>query len=292
MFRSDKLWIIRSNNISCPVMKKIFAIICFGVSIMAYSQESKFAEVNGTSIHYVAYGQGEPVLLLHNFTASHKMWIPWLADLPKEYRYIIPDLRGHGYSEIPSSQFRHDDSAQDMFGLMDALGIKKFRAIGTSSGGMTLLHMTTMDTSRVESMILVGATPYFPVSSRTNAQNATFETINSGWKSEILRYQPNGEKQARAVLKLFRELSSYDDMNFTPPYLSRIKCPTLIIHGDRDNHFSLEIPTILYKSIPNSYLWVIPNGGHLPFVHNKEDSIWSSVFINVMTEFFDGKRLK
>lgn len=69
---------------------------------------------------------------------------------------------------------------------------------------MTLLHMTTMDTTRVESMILIGATTYYPVSSRACAQNATLETINEEWKNEILRYQPNGEKQARSVLKLFR----------------------------------------------------------------------------------------
>ena len=267
-------------------MKYLFVLLVFVVSMNAIGQESKFAEVNGTKIHYVVYGQGEPVLLLHNFTASHRMWIPWIKDFPEKYQYIIPDLRGHGYSEIPTPKFRHDDSAQDMFGLMDKLGIKKFKAVGTSSGGFTLLHMTTMDTSRIESMILIGATRYFPVSTMTSIQDATLEKINEGWKSEILRYQPGGEKQARAVLKLFREQSPYDDMNFTAPYLSKIKCPTLIIHGDRDNHFPIDIPVSLYKNIQNSYLWVIPGGGHLPFVHNKENSIWSDVFIEVMTKFF------
>lgn len=68
-------------------------------------------------------------MLLHDFTASHKMWLPWIKDFPTEYQYIIPDLRGHGNSEIPTSQFRHEDSAKDMYGLMDLLGIKKFKAI-------------------------------------------------------------------------------------------------------------------------------------------------------------------
>lgn len=272
-------------------MKNILSILFLFYSLTVFSQQSNFVEVNGAKIHYVTYGEGEPVLLLHNFTASHKMWIPWLQDFPDQYQYIVPDLRGHGYSSMPSTKFLHSDSALDMYGLMDALNINTFRAIGTSSGGMTLLHMATMDTSRVRAMILIGATSYFPVESRKIGQSATFETIPDGWRNEIMRYQPGGEKQAREVLKLFRELSSYDDMNFTPPYLSTINCPTLIIHGDRDRHFSIEIPTSVYKSIPNSYLWVIPNGGHLPFVHNKESSIWSDTFIEVMHQFFAGKNL-
>ena len=55
---------------------------------------------------------------------------------------------------------------------------------------------------------------------------------------------------------------SFDDMNFTPPYLSTIKASTLIIHGDRDEFFPVSIPVEMYQSIPNAYLWVVPNGGH------------------------------
>ena len=273
-------------------MKSLLALIFFCIPLSLFCQESKYVEVNDMKIHYLTYGEGEPVLLLHNFTASHKMWIPWLNDFPDQYQYIIPDLRGHGYSSLPSSKFKHSDSALDMYGLMDALNIDTFKAIGTSSGGMTLIHMTTIDTTRVKAMILIGATSYFPVESRNKGKQATFETINQGWRDEILRYQPRGEKQAREVLKLFRELSSYEDMNFTPPYLSIIKCPTLIVHGDRDNHFPLSIPTSLYENIRNSYLWIIPNGGHLPFVHNKEGSIWSRIFIDVMSQFLVHKNLK
>ena len=137
-------------------MKKILTALLLGVSWMVYCQDANFAEVNGSKIHYVTYGEGKPVLLLHNFTASHKMWLPWVKAFPEKYQYIIPDLRGHGLSTNPSDVFRHHESALDMFGLMDALEIENFKAIGTSSGGMTLLHMSTMDTTRIDAMILIG----------------------------------------------------------------------------------------------------------------------------------------
>jgi pimeloyl-ACP methyl ester carboxylesterase len=53
-------------------------------------------------------------------------------------------------------------------------------------------------------------------------------------------------------------------MNFTPPYLSTITARTLIVHGDRDRFFPVSIPVEMYRAIPDSYLWVIPNGLHRP----------------------------
>ena len=273
------------------IMRQILAILLFALSVMLYSQESNFVEANGAKIHYVTYGEGEPILLLHNFTASHKMWIPWLKGFPQNYQYIIPDLRAHGLTSNPSEVFRHKESAMDMYELMDALGVKTFKALGTSSGSMTLIHMATMDTKRIESMILIGTTTYFPEACRSIGQNAYFDSIHSGWRNEIIYHQSGGEEQAKDLLRLFRELNTtYDDMNFTAPYLSTIACPTLIIHGDRDRFFPIDIPVDAYKSIPNAYLWVIPNGSHLPFVHSKTDSIWSEVFIQVLEQFFKEKK--
>ena len=53
-------------------------------------------------------------------------------------------------------------------------------------------------------------------------------------------------------------------MNFTRPYLSTLFARTLIVHGDRDQSFPVEIPLEMYRSIPNVLLWIIPQGGHVP----------------------------
>ena len=53
-------------------------------------------------------------------------------------------------------------------------------------------------------------------------------------------------------------------MNFTPPYLSTITARTLIVHGDRDQLYPINLAVEMYEAIPRSYLWVIPNGGHGP----------------------------
>jgi pimeloyl-ACP methyl ester carboxylesterase len=53
-------------------------------------------------------------------------------------------------------------------------------------------------------------------------------------------------------------------MNFTAPFLATITARTLIVHGDRDQFFPVEIPYEMYRSILKSFLWIIPRGGHVP----------------------------
>jgi pimeloyl-ACP methyl ester carboxylesterase len=75
----------------------------------------------------------------------------------------------------------------------------------------------------------------------------------------------HGDDQIRALQQQFHDFrNSYDDMNFTAPYLSTITARTLIVHGDRDQFFPTAIPQQMYQSIPNSFLWIIPRGGHVP----------------------------
>lgn len=82
---------------------------------------------------------------------------------------------------------------------------------------------------------------------------------------------------------------SYDDMNFTSPYLRTTKCPTFIIHGDRDPLFPIEIPVDFYKSIPNSYLWIVPNNGHIPAGVYDRKSIWTEGLYDSIHEFLNGE---
>jgi pimeloyl-ACP methyl ester carboxylesterase len=73
---------------------------------------------------------------------------------------------------------------------------------------------------------------------------------------------------------------SYDDMNFTSPYLSTITARTLIIHGDRDEQFSIEIPMEMYRSIPKSYLWIVPNRDHSITDHADEFATQATQFLS------------
>jgi pimeloyl-ACP methyl ester carboxylesterase len=176
----------------------------------------------------------------------------------------VPDLRGHGRSGILSKPFRHQEAAEDMLALLDHLGVTACKGLGVSGGGNVLLHMSTKQPERVKAMILVSATPYFPAQARPIMRQYPDSLTEAQW--EILRRShPGGDMQIRALLASTKAFAdSYDDMTFTPPHLSTIRARTLIVQGDRDSLYPVEISVEMARAIPRSSLWIVPNGGHGP----------------------------
>jgi pimeloyl-ACP methyl ester carboxylesterase len=74
-----------------------------------------------------------------------------------------------------------------------------------------------------------------------------------------------------------------DDPNFTPPQLATISADTLIVFGDRDPLYPVSLAVELREAIPNSWLWVVPNGGHGPIFGPA-----ASMFAATVVEFFSG----
>jgi pimeloyl-ACP methyl ester carboxylesterase len=93
----------------------------------------------------------------------------------------------------------------------------------------------------------------------------TIESMKPEEWQQAREIHKHGDDQIRELVRQFQGFrDSYDDVNFTPPYLSKIRAATLIIHGDRDPFFPVPMALEMYRAIPHAYLWVIPNGGHVP----------------------------
>jgi pimeloyl-ACP methyl ester carboxylesterase len=202
-------------------------------------------DVNGLQLSYRDDGAGTPLVLLHGFTGSGDDWKHVFATPLPGYRTIAPDLRGHGGSTNPSGTFKFADVARDIFALLDQLGIDRIKAIGMSAGANTLLHMATQQPSRIEAMVHVSGTPRFPEQARAIMRMMTPE------QSPLWRH-------AHAFAE------DRTDMNFDAAALAAITARTMIVHGDRDPLYPVELAVELYRSIANSSLWVVPGGGHGP----------------------------
>jgi pimeloyl-ACP methyl ester carboxylesterase len=233
---------------------------------MTTVQPGRIETLNGVQIYFEIHGTGEPVLLLHGFSGSSQDWVASLSELARKFELIVPDLRGHGRSGILTKAFRHADAAMDIFALLDHLGIGACKGIGVSGGGNTLLHMATKQPERLAAMVLVSATPYFPEQARTIMRTYADALPEKQW--DVLRQRhAGGDVQIKALMastKAFAE--TYDDMNFTPPLLSTIQARTLLVQGDRDPLYPVELSVEMAKAIPKSRLWIIPNGGHGPII--------------------------
>ena len=224
--------------------------------------------LNGFEMYYEVRGEGEPLLLLHGGMGIGNDWKHVFATDPEGYRVIVPDLRGHGRSTNPAHTFTFRQCASDLLALLDHLGIARTKAIGMSMGAKALLHVATMQPDRVPAMVLVSATPHFPEPLRTAAARFTreaFERLSDAERDALRKRHVHGDEQILQLYDMTRSFAtSYDDMAFTPELLGKITARTLIVHGDRDPLYPVEMAIELFRGIPQSALWIVPNGAHGP----------------------------
>ncbi len=240
-------------------------------------EEARSVRVNGIEMHVQLSGEGDPLLLLHGFTGCGDDWrhVFDLAELGRHFRVIRPDARGHGRSTNPAGTFSHGQCARDVAALLDALGVARVRAVGLSLGGNTLLHLTSASDpgtrQRVQAMVLVSATPYYPDSARAIMRQVEPETQPAReWDAMRTRHH-HGDEQIRALWRHARGFADdVDDMRFTPPALATITAPALIVYGDRDPLYPVEMALALYRAIPRAALRVVERAGHGPIFAGRE----------------------
>jgi pimeloyl-ACP methyl ester carboxylesterase len=110
--------------------------------------------VNSVTLHYIAFGHGRDVVLLHGFLGNLAVWHLRIApELRKYYRVTTYDLRGHGYSEVTPSGYTPADMAKDLEALLDALNIRKAILVGHSYGADIAMYFALKHKDRVEKLI-------------------------------------------------------------------------------------------------------------------------------------------
>lgn len=252
-------------------MRPLWMMLLLGLmAALPTRAEQRSMEVNGITLSYQVHGEGEPLVLLHGFGGCGDMWSDFMPALSARYQLIIPDLRGHGGSTNPSGRFTMRDSATDLLALLDALKLPRVRAMGVSAGGMTLLHAATREPARFEALVLIGATTYFPAQAReilAGVPDSVPPPVMDLFRACATRGQP----QVDELMRQFNGLKdSYEDMTFTAPHLGTITARTLVVHGDRDEFFPVQIAADLYAAVPGAALWIVPEGDHVPIFDERQ----------------------
>jgi len=128
-----------------------------GGGALAQTPQSRFADVNGVRLHYLAAGQGDPVVLLHGYAQNSHMWLPLIKELQANHTVIAPDLRGFGQSAKPSDGYTKSVMAQDIHALVRKLGFDRVKIVGHDIGLMVAYAYAAQYRDEVSSIVLMDA---------------------------------------------------------------------------------------------------------------------------------------
>jgi pimeloyl-ACP methyl ester carboxylesterase len=223
-------------------------------------------KIRDIRMHYQVYGRfdGEPLVLLHAFTATGAMYDPLLDVLGERYRLYVPDLRGHGRTTNPQGEIRHEELARDAAAFAAALGLDRAHFCGLSSGGMLLTFLALEQPQLVHSLTYAAATYTFDERVKTLARKFA-GAASDDWIASLDAQHGavHGASYARTMIELWAEaVQRPGELPFSPGDLSGIQCPALVIHGDRDVFFPVEVPLAMYQALPNAELCILPRCGH------------------------------
>jgi len=239
----------------------MFRRLTFAVALLALfassasAADDKYFDSNGVKIHYIVEGQGEPVVLIHGFTASiQTQWgVPGILNkLNKDYQVVALDNRGHGRSEKPHDPKQYgDETVNDVIRLMDHLKIAKAHIVGYSMGGFMTSRLMTLRPERVITATLGGAGWSQADDARVSFMTELADSLDSGngigplikQLTPANRPQPS-EEQIKAINQMLlltndpKALSAcirgMRGLAVTEDKLKNNKVPTLALIGEID----------------------------------------------------------
>ena len=242
---------------------------------------------DGIKLAYLQMGdpRGTPVVLIHGYTDSARDWVPMLPYLPKRFRLILVDLRGHGQSSKPDCCYDLYDFAYDIKLLLDQLHVRKADIVGHSLGSLVAQRFAETWPQRTNRVVLISSTggrnPCEPASRRQFDFAAQIRALKAPlkadspfmiewWSSptpvnrEFIRRER--EDAAKIPLRVWRAVL---DQALTNPdlrtMLPRLKAPTLLIWGSRDPIMGPEDRASLRAGLPHAQVKIFKGLGHNPF---------------------------
>ncbi len=259
-------------------------------------------EVNDCQIWYEMNGSGETVVQIGGAVSGHEGYALVTPEMAKHYKVLDYDHRGYGLSERPHQRYTMDTWADDLKGLLDALGLEKVHVHGGSMGGYIAVKFATKYPERVDRLVINGAAARADFTCRCqfevwkavaskygiDSEELARELCTKAFSREWLDGPEGGAKSVQgmrdatapnASLHVF--LDACDAMIHTDVTgeLGRIASPTLLMVGSEDVLTPLDQGPAgagmryMHEHIQGSELWVADGAGHGLLVERAEESV-------------------
>jgi 2-succinyl-6-hydroxy-2,4-cyclohexadiene-1-carboxylate synthase len=258
-------------------------------------------EGDDVRLNYEVIGEGTPVTLLHGFTQSWRSWREVISNLPDGWKWVMPDLRGHGDTRVkPGAPHSMEACTADLEMLWDHLGIARTHLVGYSMGGRLALHVAATRPERLLSLLTIGAHGGLDEDAREGRRRGDealaqriekdgLEAFVNYWSSlpmfaGLERRGPSFVAQVRAermnnhVAGLAESLRGMGAgaMRQVWDELARVKCPCTFVAGQLD-HGYVASARRLAGSVPDGRVVVVQRAGHT--VHQERPDAFARLLL-------------
>lgn len=236
-----------------------------------------YADVNGISMYYEVYGEGEPLALIHGSGQSIEAMKHQIEHFSKTYRVIVADSRAHGKSGLGEGTLTYAQMAEDWLALFDRLGAEKTSVIGWSDGGNISLMMAIHHPGKVDKLAIMGANLQ-PDTSAVQPWAVEWVAVESKKIDEKLAAGDDSANWA-ALKQQFGLLREQPDISLEQ--LAGVSSPVLVMAGDKDV-IRGEHTLLMFQTLPKAHLAIFPGETH--FTPDANPALFNSTVENFLGE--------
>ena len=263
--------------------------------------EHRFVDVRGARLHVAEMGDrdGAPVLLAHGWPQHWWSWRALMPLLADRYRVLAMDLRGFGWSEATPRGYRKDELAEDVIGVLDALGVDRVNLVGHDWGGVIGFLVCLEHPERVARFVPMNTGHVWPrlslkgvpkqlgamtyqgvlaspvVGPRVNASarivGKVVDTISVGKDvaaEYVQEFSPRfaDPDRARAASQVYRSFLLYEYPRWVRGRYAgrRVTTPILWLHGLQDPFFTPGMFKDITEHADDVRIEYLPDGAHFP----------------------------
>ena len=237
--------------------------------------------VNGTTLSVTERGSGFPVVLVHGFPLSHRMWDAQAAALADRYRVITPDLRGFGAS-ASTEPFTLESQADDLHALLAQIKATPCVLGGLSMGGYITLAYAKKYPADLRALMLIdtkaeGDTPegkqardkMIELARKDGSRAVADQMLPKLLAKDAATTRPQVAQALRQIMEsqppqtIEHALAALRDRPDRAADLSSINIPTLVLVGDQDAITPPEVAERMARGINAAELVVVQGAGHM-----------------------------
>ena len=244
-------------------------------------------ETNRIRMNYAVEGEGPWLTMSHSLACNLHMWDEQAAVLAKHFKVLRFDSRGHGESDAPDGAYSLEMLADDLKGLLEALGVQETHFVGLSMGGMIGQAFALKYPGILKTLVLADTTSRYPAEAaapwadriklaKAQGMEPLVQPTLERWFTEPFRKANAGKMQRIGDMIRATPVAGYVGCSNAIPKinltarLKEIEAPALVIVGEQDAGTPVAMAREIHENYPGSTLVVLRAAAHLSNIEQAE----------------------